>query len=399
MVDHFPRTIHEITPAWLSQVLGAPVTGYHTTFLEGGVLADACKLHTITYAQDAAQAPTSVVVKIANQVQERRDLALLGNAYSKELHFFMELAQDVPINVPKVYGCYTDGSPQAEYFMLVMEDLSTHSKVFDQVDDPPSLAFAHKIALEAAKLHAKYWQSTTLELPWIGQPDRRYVFSLDAMSTLCRTTWPPFQALYQQMYGRAIFADPALQPVEELTALLCGPKSRGIHARIYAILSSRPHTLLHGDMRADNIFRTDPALGRSVDDSTLTFIDWQVVHAGPPGPEFTEAWMHSLTPEDRQHDTAILQQYHEALVALNPAAAAYTYAMLVEDYTLSFCFWWTAIITLGVGTLPLFDKPEGQRMKQLWGQGVQRATTAMRDLDCLAHITRLAADLPEDPMA
>jgi thiamine kinase-like enzyme len=180
--------------------------------------------------------------------------------------------------------------------------------------------------------------------------------------------------------------------------LLCGPKCQGLHERIYAILSSRPHTLLHGDMRADNIFRTDPALGRSVEDSTLTFIDWQVLHAGPPGPEFTEAWMHSLEPEDRRHDTAILKGYHDTLVALNPAAAAYTYAMLLEDYTLSFCFWWTAIISLGVGTLPLFDKPGGQRMKQLWEKGLTRATTAMRDLDCLAHMQRLAAETPDDPL-
>ncbi|SRR6266545_6945288 len=69
----------------------------------------------------------------------------------------------------------------------------------------------------------------------------------------------------------------------------------------------------------------------------------------------------------------ILKQYHDTLIALNPAAAPYTYDMLLEDYTLSYCFWWTAIITLGVGTLPLFDKPEGARMKQLWGKGLFRS--------------------------
>ena len=80
--------------------------------------------------------------------------------------------------------------------------------------------------------------------------------------------------------------------------------------------------------------------------------------------------MHSLEPEDRRKDKDILKQYHDTLIALNPAAAPYTYDMLLEDYTLSYCFWWTAIITLGVGTLPLFDKPEGARMQQLWGEGL-----------------------------
>ena len=55
----------------------------------------------------------------------------------------------------------------------------------------------------------------------------------------------------------------------------------------------------------------------------------------------------------------MLKQYHDTLVALNPVAAAYTYDMLLEDYTLSFCFWWTAVISLGVDTLPGFDKPAG----------------------------------------
>ena len=95
----------------------------------------------------------------------------------------------------------------------------------------------------------------------------------------------------------------------------------------------------------------------------------------------------------------MLKQYHDTLVALNPVAAAYTYDMLLEDYTLSFCFWWTAVISLGVGTLPSFDKPAGARMKRLWGKGLVRALHAMRDLDCLSLIKQLAADVPDGPPA
>ena len=38
MNDWFPVTADEITNEWLSGLLGAPVTGFETTFLEGGVL-------------------------------------------------------------------------------------------------------------------------------------------------------------------------------------------------------------------------------------------------------------------------------------------------------------------------------------------------------------------------
>jgi cytolysin (calcineurin-like family phosphatase) len=133
-----------------------------------------------------------------------------------------------------------------------------------------------------------------------------------------------------------------------------------------------------------------------VEDSTITFIDWQVIHAGPPGPELTQAWMHSLEPEVRRKDKDMLRQYHSRLVELNPAAAAYTYDMLIEDYSLSFCFWSTAIIALGVGTLPIFDQPEGARMKELWARGAVRTKAAMRELGCLSRIKAIAATVPED---
>ncbi|MEO8456734.1 MAG: oxidoreductase family protein [Chloroflexota bacterium] len=399
MAHDFPTTADAITNEWLSTVLGAEVTGFAVTFIEGGVLADAFKLHSITYADNSPDAPSAVVVKVANAVKERRDLAISNNAYVKELFFFRDLAKDVPIRSPLVYGCFTDGSDTCENFIIVMEDLTVHSKVFDQIDDPPDVAYARKIALDAAEMHAKFWESETTKLPWIGRADGRYTFAFDAASRVANLTWPPFRALWLQMYGRDYFDGEPDNQLEELMELLAGRKCVGILERIYDVLSSRPKTLLHGDMRADNVFRTHPKHEKSVDESTLTFIDWQLVHAGPPGPEFTEAYFNSLEPEVRRHDVEILREYHEKLVRLNPAAAAYTYEMLIEDYALSMCFWSTTIITIGVGTLPIFDKPEGARMKMLWEAGAVRVKTALRELDCLSRVKRLAEGLPDDPPA
>lgn len=394
MTTDFPRTASDITNEWLTQVLGKHVAGFETTFLEGGVLSDAFKL-TLTYAEDRGDAPASVVVKVANAVKERRDFALMGNAYNKELNFFRDLAPHVPVASPKLYACMTDGSDLSEFFIIVMEDLTAHSQVFDQVDDPPDEAFARKIACQAAELHAKFWEAPETALPWISRPDGRYVFNFDPLCKAVGQTFPLFRSLWQQMYGFDVYGEPGDEPLEELTALLSGPKGAAIHEKIYDILSSRPRTLLHGDMRADNTFRTT---GCGAEEAKLTFIDWQVIHAGPPGPELTQAWMHSLEPEVRRKDREMLREYHDRLVALNPAAAAYTYEMLIEDYSLSFCFWWTAIVSIGVGTLPIFDQPEGARMKELWRRGAARSKTAMLDLDCLSLVRRLAAEIPDEEL-
>lgn len=231
IAQDFPRTIGEISEDWLSQTLGAKVASYEANFLEGGVLSDAFKVG-ITYDGDPGEAPTSVVLKMAKASAEERASALMTNSYTKELRFFEDLLDEVPITAPKLYASFSDGSATSEFFLLVMEDLTQHSLVFDQVSDPPNAEYARKIAMEAAKLHAQYWESETTKLPWIGRPDGRYVFGLDELCKLVTDTWGPFRELWQETFGADIFSDEGDGPAEELTDLICGPKSRGIHEKI-----------------------------------------------------------------------------------------------------------------------------------------------------------------------
>jgi aminoglycoside phosphotransferase (APT) family kinase protein len=138
----------------------------------------------------------------------------------------------------------------------------------------------------------------------------RYVFVGDALSRQGAALWPTFRELYEKVYGHGFFDTGDFAVVKTMIDRLCGPASTAIYERMIDILSSRPKTLLHGDMRADNVFRTDPALGRSVEDSVLTFVDWQALHAGPAGMEFGQAWFSSLEPEVRRNDLGYLAEYH-----------------------------------------------------------------------------------------
>ncbi len=72
MPADFARTAAEITDEWLSDVLGATVTSFDVTFLEGGVLSEASRLHAITYDGDPGDAPPSVVVKVAHSVDDQK---------------------------------------------------------------------------------------------------------------------------------------------------------------------------------------------------------------------------------------------------------------------------------------------------------------------------------------
>jgi hypothetical protein len=95
-----PRAVDEIDAAWLSEALGEPVGGFETQFLEGGVLADAFRLHDIRFTSESKNSPQPVIVKIASQFEKRRAMAIDNDAYVKELNFFRDLAAEMPLRSP-----------------------------------------------------------------------------------------------------------------------------------------------------------------------------------------------------------------------------------------------------------------------------------------------------------
>lgn len=393
MVKDFPQTIDQVTPAWLSGVLGVNVTDYEVTFLEGGNLSDAFKLHRIRYDAAAPSAPVSLVLKFPHSLQASRDNAIAIGAYVKEVCFFRDIAPTLDLRTPHIYAVEDDGSATAERFVIAMEDLSAHSRVFDQIEDPPTEGFVRKMALEVASMHAAYWESPLLREPWLSRSDGRYLPTVAPLSMQSPGHSVSFREQWARTYGEDRLGLPEWREVERLHELLTGPRCVEIHEVIFDTLSSRPRTLIHGDLRADNLFRSHSARCADADAATLTYIDWQLVGEGPPGPEFTEAWMHSLPSDLRRRDLSFLREYHDRLLRLQPCAAAYGYDDLCEDYALSLCFWWSTLVTLGDGVLPTFGTPAGARNRRLWDVGVQRSFAALRDHGCLQRVQDVIADL------
>lgn len=103
MATDFPQTIDQVTPAWLSGVLGITVADYQVTFLEGGNLSDAFKLHRIRYDAPAASAPASLVLKFPHSLQASRDNAAAIGAYIKEVRFFRDIAPTLDLRTPRIY--------------------------------------------------------------------------------------------------------------------------------------------------------------------------------------------------------------------------------------------------------------------------------------------------------
>ena len=383
-----PKNIAEVTNSWLSEIMGSEITAFKVTFLEGGVLSDAFKIHDIQYAQDDSHLPASIVLKLTNGKEEQRAVAVANGVYVREVRFFKELAEDVPLRTPIIYSVLDDGSKGCEFFSIAMEDLGTHSDVFDQVNDPPDEAYIRKINLEVAAFHGKFWESDALKLEWLRHPSDQYRFPMHDAAINCADNIATFVSLWEKSYGESPFQQ-SWSSVKPLTELICNGNAEKMLDHIYTTFTKRPWTLIHNDLRADNLFRTK---GQSADAGELTYIDWQLVAPGPVGPEFTQSWQHSLAPAVRRKDLDFLKQYHERLLEHSPQAASYSYEMLIEDYRLAFILWWMTLMTLGAATFPAFAEPEAARMKALWGQGLQYMFQAMDDHDCYSITQKILAE-------
>ena len=385
MTTTIPKRINEVTSPWLSSILGTQVIDFNTSLVAGGHLADVFRIHDIIYADSPSVLPPSLIIKIVCQNEDQRAIAISNNAYLREVLFFEKLAAEVPLRTPTIYSVLYDNLERCEFFSIIMEDLSSHSKLFDQLTDQQGEADIRKIILELAEFHALFWESDTLKLDWIGFPENRYEFPMHESALGCEDNIDTFVALWENAFKQGPFQDkwPSLEP---MTRLICDGNAERLLDRIYKILNQRPHTLLHNDLRGNNLFRTKPQTGAS---SEITYIDWQLVGPGPPGLEFSEAWQHSVPPEVRRKDLDFLKQYHRRLTEIEPKTAAYTYPMLLEDYRLGYVLWWMTLITLGTAVLKSLETPEGREIKALWGANMPYMYQAIEDHDCYGMVKRL----------
>lgn len=170
-------------------------------------------------------------------------IARSQRAFEREIVFYRSLAPAVASRLPRIYGMGDANDP-----WLLMEDLS-HYRAGDQVRGL-SHEEARAVVRRLATIHACFWQKPDLEIHgWL--PVHQYWFS-----DLDHTLLEPFL----QTYGRRI-GDRMSLVIEGCLKQL---------GEIDAAIANRPFTLVHGDLRADNLLFT----GSESDPATI-ILDWQ----------------------------------------------------------------------------------------------------------------------------
>lgn len=277
-----PSIIDGVTPQWLTAVLdGATVTDVRAEQIaqDSGFSSLLYRLHLT-----GEGAPATLIVKLPAQSEARGAMELLGG-YRRELAFYRGVAGRAPMETPHVYTAQM--IDDTADFVLLLEDL----KNWDNADHLAGLSISRaRVCIDAlAGLHA--WSTENVaaleDFPSIDTPIARDLLL------------PAFGP------GWHVYRDNSSAP---LPAAMAAFAERFTEAAAQALpaLSERS-MLLHGDIRADNLF---------FDGDRLKVVDFQFASIGAGAADIAYLVSQGLpTGVRRGHDEELVREYLGRLAA------------------------------------------------------------------------------------
>ena len=299
MTDSIPARPEEISPDWLTGRLRASgaITRASVASLdceeisEGMGFAGVVARLTPTYTEPETGAPTTLIAKMASNHDPTRDLLTELGSYQREINFYDKLGSDAGLPAPVCHHAAIDADSGS--FVLLLEDLAP-GRPADQIvgaSREQSVFVMH----ELARFHARWWNDPTLlAADWVHPPrlgDRLSALfdaGLEQVGDRLRTNAPRLHSLAERLqpmiplFGRLVDAEPV----------------------------PSPFTLVHGDMRSDNLFFPSAEGGR------FAVVDWQGTTLASPVVDVS-AWiiLSTRTEDRRASETDLLRTYHAALRA------------------------------------------------------------------------------------
>ena len=352
-----PLTVADVTPDWLSDVLGVPVTARRLTRIGQGVGIMGDIYRAELESPDPAT-PASVVVKLPSSAEENRAQGVALGMFEAEVRFYRELAQEAPVGLPEVYGA--DIRSGTAEFVIVMEDLSALTLV--EQSDGMSAAQAEAAVRVLGAVHAVWWdQAQSPDMAWIPTMTGPRIQFVDQLLV---QLLPQFLAMYADSLPSG-----AVELYERFT---------GNYLTINRVLAERsPWTLAHQDFRVENLlFGAD----------RVVVLDWQGIGRGPGAYDLAYLLGGSMATERRrEHEARLLGAYFESLQGAG--VRGYSRDQLAEDYAHSQLMGGLATAMVVGGGMDLSN----ERGRVLGTTMARRHAAAALDHDGLARLSALDA--------
>ena len=367
-----PERMDEVTPEWLTAALrasgeappGAVATAIAREPLgEGeGFLGDIARLRP---SWSGGAGPETLVAKLPKP--ENRALGELLGAYERESCFYAELAGELPLATPRLYYGAFDRDPTSERqeailaladrtprrfsarmaqlgkwvagrkkrrYVLLLEDLGG-AEPGDQVRGAPPERCAALLAA-VARMHAAFWGNAAVE-------GRFWLLPLDIDARMRHGLFRESQPAFRKRFGHLLD--------ESFARALAWTAEHGAAAAM-RLQRSAPTTLLHCDLRLDNVaFRAgEPVV-----------FDWQLARRGPAAYDVAYFLSGASPGLTRADEAELLRGYHAALA--EHGVRDYPFAAFERDYRLGLL---TALQTLATQDQIDLGMERGPALMEAW---------------------------------
>jgi hypothetical protein len=346
----------EVSAEWLTSALGeagtisaATVAGVDYEIIgEGvGVLGQLARFR-LTYDKPETGAPASLIGKFPAKTQDNRDLANLFRFYEREVRFYEQISEEVELRTPKRYFSYFD--TDTSNFVLLMEDLGA-SRCGDQVAGC-AREEAEATVLRMAPFHATWWNKVdSPRLGWIP-------YGNDPIQHFAESSYNDCWDNFVRIFGDRL-SPQAMAIAERLKTKIVALED---------IFASGPVTIVHGDLRYDNLFFSD--------EGEMAIADWQIITRARGAYDIAYFMSQSVNPDDRRAvEMDVLRAYHEKL--MEHGVRDYSFDQCFNDYRLTAMFCLVYPVIAG-GTLDLAN----ERGLTLARTMLDRSITTILDLNC-----------------
>lgn len=339
-----PRSLIEVTPAWLSAVLAVRLDAIQVQPIAAGE-GFMGQLARVTLSSPDPACPTSVIVKLPTLDPGGLFIGQMMRVWEREHCFYRDVAPHLNIRVPRALVNI------AEPPCLVLEDFAP-AVAGDHVAGA-TLDQAQRAIDVLARHHAAWFQHPSLaSLSWLPGLDDPSILTI---APTFEIGWP----LFVERFGAELPAR-CLRWCEQFVQRI--PQWIATHY-------DDPVTITHGDFRLDNLF--------FFDDGTVGVIDWQLCMRAPGQADLVYFCANNLTVDMRRaHEVDLIQRYVGGLHAAGVPADAVTVEGVRRGYLEGLVFY---AVSFGASLLTI--DPANERGSALFDALVRRTFAAVDDLD------------------
>jgi hypothetical protein len=285
-----PSTVDEIDATWLTEALAERHPGVRVARV------DVLERHEVTnsHARLRVQyddsgdpdAPETLFCKLLPNEPGRREAIAATGMGLREARFYDELADQLPLRVPRPHAIRYDETDGA--FALLLEDLvASGCSVSDGIRGVPAEAAAGALE-DLAGLHVRFEDAAVRRslAPWVSEPGPGSDYGVVRLR-----------------HGLEHHRDRLSDAFAELAELYIARREA-----LHALWHPGPETLIHGDPHIGNLFQ---------DGSRTGFLDWGILNASTPLRDVSYLLTMGLSIEDRRSsESALIRHYIEVRRAL-----------------------------------------------------------------------------------